>query len=274
MNCKSCGNTHQENFCPNCGEKKFHPGQLSLKHFVEETFEGFIHFDSKFFYTLKTLITKPGQLSLDYAEGRRIRSMRPVQFFLIINLLFFFLIMGHNLYSLSLDNYISYRPFTNYNTRQIIKEKLAESKTTTNEYKHLFNEKITTESKEFIFLFIPFYGFIFYLLFFWKQKYFTTHLSFAAHFISFVLLWNLVSFWLITVPFYLITKVSYSEDFDSLVSLLTAIIIATYVAIAIRRFYKPHTFVAVLVALGIGATYFSFIQYYRMALFFKIVYWS
>ena len=156
MICRSCGNTHQENFCPNCGEKKFHPGQLSVKHFIEETFEGFVHFDSKFFYTVKLLLTKPGQLSVDYAEGRRIRSMRPVQFFLVVNILFFFLI--HNtLFNLSLDNYVTFKPFTNYNTKQIVKNKLAEEGVKYNEYRELFNEKITTESKEFIFLFVPFY---------------------------------------------------------------------------------------------------------------------
>jgi Protein of unknown function (DUF3667) len=123
MDCKSCGNHHQENFCPACGEKAFDNKQLSLKHFVEETFEGFVHFDSKFFYTIKTLVTKPGQLSLDYAEGKRIKYMKPVRFFLVVNLIFFIL-TTNNLYNLPLNNYITYKPFTNYNTRHIVKDKL------------------------------------------------------------------------------------------------------------------------------------------------------
>jgi hypothetical protein len=272
MKCRSCGNTHQENFCPNCGEKKFHPGQLSVKHFIEETFEGFVHFDSKFFFTVKTLLTKPGQLALDYAEGRRIRSMRPVQFFLVVNVLFFFLIVGHNLYSLSLDNYVTYRPFTDYNTKQIIKEKIGPNGKYA-EYKQLFDEKIAVESKEFIFVFIPFYGLLFYAMFFWRQKYFTAHVAFAANFVSFILIWNVVSFYLILAPFYLISKSAYSANFDNFSSMLTSFIIASYLAIAIRRFYKPHLAVTLLVSLVIGFTYFTFIQYYRMALFFKIVNW-
>ena len=108
MVCKSCENDHQENFCPACGEKAFHTKQLSLKHFVEETFEGFVHFDNKFFCSIKTLVKAPGQLSLDYTEGKRVKYMKPVQFFLIVNLIFFVLTIN-NLYSLSLNNYITYK---------------------------------------------------------------------------------------------------------------------------------------------------------------------
>ena len=270
MICRSCGNTHQENFCPNCGEKKFHPGQLSVKHFIEETFEGFVHFDSKFFYTVKLLLTKPGQLSVDYAEGRRIRSMRPVQFFLVVNILFFFLI--HNtLFNLSLDNYVTFKPFTNYNTKQIVKDKLAEEGLKYNEYRELFNEKITTESKEFIFLFVPFYGLVFYLLFFWKQRFITTHIAFAAHFIAFTLFWHLVDFYFINLPFYYLAGSNYSETFDEVSSIITCVGIGAYLAIAIRKFYKPHWIISILISAAVAFTYFDVIQYYRMLLFFKIV---
>ena len=271
MICKSCGNHHQENFCPNCGEKKFNTGQLSIKHFIEETFEGFVHFDSKFFYTIKTLVTRPGQLSVDYAEGRRIRSMRPVQFFLVINLLFFFLVGYGNMYSLPLNNYMTYKPFTNYNTKQIIANKLKAEKTSYKEYQQYFNAKMATESKEYLFVFIPVYGLIFYLLLFWKQKYFTTHLAFAAHFISFVLIWNFLSFYLITVPFYFIAKVNYSQIFDAFSGILTSTVIAVYLALSIRKFYNPHIIIRLLISLAIGYTFFEFVQLYRMALFFKIV---
>ncbi len=271
MTCRSCGNTHQENFCPNCGEKKFHSGQLSVKHFIEETFEGFVHFDSKFFYTLKTLVTKPGQLSVDFAEGRRIKSMRPVQFFLVVNLLFFFLIFGGNMYSLSLNNYVSYRPFTNYNTKQIVAKKLKEENVKYEEYRQLFDEKMRSESKEYIFVLIPFYGFLFFIFFFWKKMYFTTHLSFAAHFISFVLLFTLLSHYLVTVPFYLFANTDYSPNFDNIFSIFFSVVLTVYVAFAIKRFYNPHIIVRLLVSLFVGVTFLQFIQFYRMLLFFKIV---
>ena len=61
MICQTCSNNHQENFCPNCGEKKFNAHELTIKHFFQETLESFIHFDSKFLKTLtmETIIIKP-----------------------------------------------------------------------------------------------------------------------------------------------------------------------------------------------------------------------
>lgn len=283
MNCKSCGNDHLENFCPACGEKKFDTHQLSFKHFLEETFEGLIHFDNKFLRTVKTLITKPGQLSIDYTEGRRVKYMKPVQFFLVVNLLFFFLIIGNNMYSLPLYNYVSFKPFTDYKTVQIVKEKLSKTKLSAAEYEQVFNEKIKADSKEFILVFVPFYGLIFALLFFWKKKYFVEHLVFATHFVAFVLLLNLLGFYFIKIPIYLLKIKSYSQAFDIYYSVSVGIILTVYVAIAILKFYNSkaspsksmriaNVIWSLLVSIGIGYTFFTFIQYYRMLLFFKILY--
>jgi hypothetical protein len=278
MDCKSCGSDHQENFCPNCGEKEFNQGQLSIKHFVEETFEGFIHFDTKFFRTLKTLVAKPGQLSIEYTEGKRVKYMKPIQFFLIINLLFFIIMIGNNIYSLSLDNYVTYKPFTNYNSKQIVKEKLRETKLSYPVYRELFNEKMISNSKEFIFLYVPFYGLLFSAFLFWKKKYFVEHLVFATHFMAFVLLINIFFHYVINIPFYWFIATHYSQNadtmqtFDNIVSAVLSVMVAIYLSIAVRRFYKANILWGITVSLFIGATFFIFMQYYRMILFYKIIY--
>ena len=155
MNCKTCGHTVAENYCPACGEEMFDPEELSIKHFTEETFEGMVHFDNKFFHTLRTLIAKPGQFSLNYVQGRRSRFMKPVQFFLVVNLIFFFFIT-FNLYAMRLYNYITYKPFVDYHTREIVQQKINTTYLTTGEFQQMFDEKIQADSKDFIFLFILF----------------------------------------------------------------------------------------------------------------------
>ncbi|MDB5134730.1 MAG: hypothetical protein JWP37_1333 [Mucilaginibacter sp.] len=271
MVCKSCENDHQENYCPECGEKAFNIKQLSLKHFIEETFEGFIHFDNKLFRTIKILITKPGQLSLDHTEGRRVKYMKPVQLFLVVNLIFFFL-TASNIFSLRLQNYISYKPFTNYNTRQLVKHKLAKSQLSLAEYEQLFNEKMTSNSKEFIFIFIPFYGLVFFLLFFWRKRFFTEHLVFAVHFTTFILILVLVEFYVLSLPFNLIFRKDYSQSFDNFYAIFTTICISVYLFFAMRKFYKANIYWTIITAVATGYYFFTFIQYYRMLLFFKILY--
>jgi hypothetical protein len=238
---------------------------------VEETFESFIHFDNKFLRTIKTLITQPGQLTLDYTEGRRVYFMRPIPFFLVVNLLFFVLAFN-NMYSLSLYNYITYTPFIRYNTQHIITELLAKRNLTLPEYTQVFNDQIKEVSKTYIFLFIPFYGSLFALFFFKKKQYFVEHLVFATHFCAFILLLALAGFYLVTLPFYAITHISYSPNFDNAYALITQICVALYAGFAINRFYKPRLFWTIIVALLIGLSFFTFIQYYRMVLFYKIVY--
>jgi hypothetical protein len=271
MTCSNCTTDYNGNFCPNCGEKKFDKKQLSFRHFMEEVLEGIGHLDNKFFRTLKTVVSKPGKLSLDFTEGRRASFMKPVQFFLIINVVFFFLTTGRNLYSLGLDNYVQFKPFTNFNTVKIVDQKLQKTGFSFAEYRLIFNEKMSSDSKEFIFLFVPFYGLIFFLILFWKKKYLSEHMVFASHFIAFVLIWSLVSSYLINLPFYLITGDRYSEHFDFYSSIFTILVLAVYLTLAIRRFYRIPVWSSILISIFLGASFFEFIQYYRMLLFYKIV---
>ena len=272
MICKSCGNTHQENFCPECGEKAFDNKQLSFMQFMEETFDGFIHFDNKFFVTFRTLITRPGLLSLDYTEGRRVKYMKPIQFFFIANLLFFFFTIG-NIYNNPLQNYISAKPYTNYHTKEIVQNKLDKTKLSFVEYEQSFDERIAYNSKEFIFVFIPFYGLVFFGLFFWTKRFFMEHVVFATHFLSFVLLLVLVEFYVISIPFNLLYKnTQYSREFGIAYSIFTSLCISVYLFFSIKKFYKPAMAWTVIASLIVGGSFFTFIQYYRMLLFFKILY--
>jgi len=273
ITCKNCGHTIKENFCPNCGEKRFNKDQLSFSHFVGEIFEGLTHFDNKFIRSIKTLAIKPGQLSLDYSEGIKVRYMRPVQLFLVTNLIYFFIVIG-NIYSLTLQEYLHTKPFINYGTKEIIKSKLAKTGLTINEYQEVFNERMKENSKEFIFIFVPFYALCFALLFFWKRKKFVEHIVFATHFVCFTLLVFLLEYYLITWPFYKITGAEYSENFDDFFQIFTIIVFSVYLFFAFRKFYKSSVAWSIIIALAVALGFFFLIQYYRMLLFYKIVYWN
>ena len=76
----------------------------------------------------------------------------------------------------------------------------------------------------------------------------------------------------IQMPFYYFTQINYSSTFDTFTTLLTQIIIGVYLFLAIRKFYQSSIFWSLFTAASIAATFFIFIQYYRMFLFFKIIY--
>jgi hypothetical protein len=92
-NCLNCNAVVPHRFCTVCGQENLEP-QQTVGHLIGHTFKDFTHFDGKFFYSLKYLITKPGFLSQEYMLGRRMNYLDPVRFYLFTSFLFFLLIFG------------------------------------------------------------------------------------------------------------------------------------------------------------------------------------
>lgn len=87
--CPNCGNHATGNYCNQCGqETHLHKDTLwaLTVHFVGHYF----HYDSKFWQTLKTLISSPGKLTLAYWNKQRNRYLSPISLYLFVSFVFFF----------------------------------------------------------------------------------------------------------------------------------------------------------------------------------------
>ena len=82
--CKNCGNSFTGKYCNQCGEKVYGEKDKSVFHFFEEGLHFITHFDGTFFNTLKKLFTQPGQLSVDYCNGKRKSYFKPLSLFLLL----------------------------------------------------------------------------------------------------------------------------------------------------------------------------------------------
>lgn len=60
---------------------------------MHEIFNGFFNFDAKFWNTLIPLLIKPGKVSKEYVEGKRMRFSNPFRFYLTVSVVFF-LVLG------------------------------------------------------------------------------------------------------------------------------------------------------------------------------------
>lgn len=86
--CPNCGAELADTYCARCGQKK--PlGDLSLREFLAETTNELTHWEGKVPQTLKTLLLKPGLLTLDFLAGRRARWLAPLRIYLICSIAFF-----------------------------------------------------------------------------------------------------------------------------------------------------------------------------------------
>ncbi len=88
-----CHNCHtilslENNFCPHCGQEN-HDLKVPLGHLAFEVFEGFTHFDTKFYNTMRAIFLSPGKITKDFLEGRRGRYVPPVRLYFLISFVFF-----------------------------------------------------------------------------------------------------------------------------------------------------------------------------------------
>jgi hypothetical protein len=58
-------------------------------HFASEAFESITHADSRLWRTLWFLLAKPGRLTREFFEGRRVSYLPPFRLYLVISLVFF-----------------------------------------------------------------------------------------------------------------------------------------------------------------------------------------
>lgn len=88
--CLNCGTNVQLTFCPECGQREI-DSDPTLKEFLHELAEEFLHWDGKLATTFRMLVTRPGALTNEYLAGRRVRYISPLRVYLTCSLLYFFL---------------------------------------------------------------------------------------------------------------------------------------------------------------------------------------
>tara|TARA_B100000809_G_scaffold266834_1_gene332034 strand:+ start:6610 stop:7563 length:954 start_codon:yes stop_codon:yes gene_type:complete len=92
MECKNCNQSIKINdkFCSTCGQKNI--SKLNVKFVFGEVFQTLFNIDSKVFRSLRFLIFKPGYLTKEYLEGKRVSYLPPIRIYLALSFLYFFLI--------------------------------------------------------------------------------------------------------------------------------------------------------------------------------------
>lgn len=87
-NCLNCGTIVAGRYCQVCGQENVQPRESfwSLAtHFVYDL----MHFDGKFFKTLKFLLFKPGFLTREYISGKRATYLHPIRMYVFTSAIFF-----------------------------------------------------------------------------------------------------------------------------------------------------------------------------------------
>ena len=95
--CPNCRAVVSGNFCHECGQETvLHPP--STREFLHEFIGHYVALEGKLWKSLLFLLFRPGQLTLEYINGRRVRYIQPLRLYLTFSLIFFAVVKytGHD----------------------------------------------------------------------------------------------------------------------------------------------------------------------------------
>jgi len=91
MICANCGTERSGSFCGHCGQNDRNYQRALpplLGDLLRETFE----IDSRLLRTLGSLLSRPGELAVEFSHNRRASYVSPIRLYLFVSIVFFFLL--------------------------------------------------------------------------------------------------------------------------------------------------------------------------------------
>jgi hypothetical protein len=91
MECKNCGNTANQSYCPFCAQKTS-VDRITFKTILEELSDTLFQINRGFLYTIKELFIRPGKAISNYIEGKRKNYFKPIAYVFTISTIYFILV--------------------------------------------------------------------------------------------------------------------------------------------------------------------------------------
>lgn len=195
--CQDCGRVRHGAYCSHCGQRHGRH-DLSLRHVASELLDDFTHWDARVFKTLRLLILRPGQLTLEFLSGRRTRYVPPLRLYIFVSFLLFLAlgltpstvkVVGHTHVSLSGEAAEAPPAPAGGSQEHALEAKAKEVA----EHPEVFREHLWHWMSHVMFALLPAFAGLLALLFRRPRRYFVEHVIFALHFHSFAFLVFLAS---------------------------------------------------------------------------------
>ncbi|HEY9004985.1 MAG TPA: DUF3667 domain-containing protein [Ohtaekwangia sp.] len=274
--CKSCSNTFVGLYCNLCGEKVIEPKERKIQSVIGHLLVASTIVDNKFLKSLWYTVTKPGFLSREYVDGRRVMYMRPLQMFFILNLIYF-LFPVLQMFNSSLYTQLHVLPHSKL-AQRIVVQMLKKDSMTMAGFELMYNEKTTSLAKLLVVVFVLLASLPLSLIFRKKNRYFTDHVAFSVELTSFNLAVNAIALSVIFAFINMILRITHTSSYGMYLNdlTLTIIFVSTnlyFIFYAARTFYSQRGKRLILKAFAGILGLFVALEVYRFFLFF-ITIWT
>ncbi len=89
--CLNCRQVVEKRFCPNCGQENV-DSRKTFHHLFVHFFEDLTHYENAFWKTIRNLLFKPADLTIEYLSGRRLSYLAPVRLYIFLSFVTFLFI--------------------------------------------------------------------------------------------------------------------------------------------------------------------------------------
>ena len=226
--CLNCRHVVENRFCPNCGQENIDT-RKTFYHLFVHFFEDLTHYENAFWKTIKNLLFKPATLTKEYLSGKRLSYLAPVRLYIFISLVAFFIIsisISRDPFGLKVEqtepkvvlqelqergsNFFGY-----HSTKELDSIQNSESKAkrlspfqywilhkglyiiernSDKEIIEKFKESFIHNLPKLLFVYMPIFTFLLWILHNKKKWYYFDHGIFTLHYFSFLLLIILILF--------------------------------------------------------------------------------
>ena len=275
--CVSCGQPAGTPFCPHCGEGSPASRRYHFREFIAEAFETVTNADGRLWRTFATLVRRPGELTHAYMIGRRQPYMRPLQLFLIVNVVYFVWasFVGERVFDTRYQNHLAN---TNYGPGaiELVRARLAERGVTEATYRTIFDAAATVQAKSLIIAMVPMFALLVAILEVRRRRPVVQHLVFALHAYTMLLLLSIAQRYAVHWPVRGVAALFGAtvpwSVLDPLIAWAIVLAFSTWLVFGLRRAYGDRLPWALAKGAVLGGSLLFILVTYRMLLFYSVFY--
>ena len=261
--CPNCAALLHGPYCSDCGQRRPRPGDNSTLGVLGDAFKAIFSVDGKTLRTLRGLLFQPGRLTLDHYNYRRARYLKPIQIFLLVNVIFVLIGIGTGLLDFELGRYLKQGPPSPALARRLVAQQVVEKGVSFEDYATAFDHNEDLLRKSLIFLLVPLFALVLWALSYRGRRYYAEHLVFSMHFFSFFWLFITFTGWPIG---FLVERAGVFSDL--VLEPLFGLAMLIYLYLMLRTVYAQGRLITLVKSCVCVAAVMVLLDFYRILLFF------